>query len=133
MTQTIKLSANISEVFKIKETFPALNTNKIDQINNIVKGNLKSKPQIQMITKGPSRKQVIVLISSNNNSNFMKNSALHVANINRQLQNAKSEVLVNYIHSDLLGTTVITNKVSQQSDLQIIDQYVKNSSDINAL
>ena len=86
-----------------------------------------------MITKGPSRKQVIVLISSNNNSNFMKNSALHVANINRQLQNAKSEVLVDYIHSDLLGTTVITNKVSQQSDLQIIDQYVKNSSDINAL
>ena len=131
--QTIKPSANTSEVFKIKETFPALNTNKIDQINNIVKGNLKSKPQIQMMTKGPSRKQVIVLISSDNNSNFMKNSALHVANINRQLQNAKSEVLVNYIHSDLLGTTVITNKVSQQSDLQIIDQYVKNSSDINAL
>ena len=32
-----------------------------------------------------------------------------------------------------LGITIVTNKVSQQSDLQIIDQYVKNSNDINAL
>ena len=63
----------------------------------------------------------------------MKNLSLHVANINRQLQNAKSEVLVNYIWSDPLGITVITNRVSQQSDLLIIDQYVKNSNDINAL
>ncbi len=63
----------------------------------------------------------------------MKNLALHVTNINRQLQNAKSEVLVDYIQSDPLGITVITNKVSQQSNLQIIDQYIKNSSDINAL
>ena len=63
----------------------------------------------------------------------MKNLSLHVANINRQLQNAKSEVLVNYIWSDPLGITVITNRVSQQSDLLIIDQYVKNSNDINTL
>ena len=72
-------------------------------------------------------------MSSENNSIFMKNSALHVTNINRQLRNTKSEVLVDYIQSDPLSITVITNKVSQQSDLQIINQYVKNSSDINAL
>ena len=86
-----------------------------------------------MTTKGPSRKQVIVLMSSKNNSIFMKNLALHMTNINRQLQNAKSEVLVDYIRSDPLGITVITNKISQQSNLQIIDQYIKNSSDINTL
>ena len=132
-TQAIKPSVNTSEVLKIKEAFPALNAKKIDQINNIVKGNPKPKPRIQMITKGLSRKQVIVLMSSENNSIFMKNSALHVTNINRHLWNAKSEVLVDYIWSDPLGITIITNKVSQQFDLQIIDQYVKNSSDINAL
>ena len=86
-----------------------------------------------MITKGLSRKQVIVPMSKDDNSNFIKNSALHVANINRQLQNAKSEVLVDYIRSDPMDITVITSKVSQQSDLLIIDQYVKNSNDINAL
>ena len=86
-----------------------------------------------MTTKSPSRKQVIVLISSDNNSNFMKNLAIHVANINRQLRNTKSKVLVEYIYSNSLEISVITSKVFQQSNLQIIDQYIKNSSDINAL
>jgi len=131
--QAIKPSANTSEVLKIKEAFLALNTKKIDQINNIVKGNPKPKPRIQMTTRGPSKKQVIVPMSSENNSIFMRNSALHMTNINRYLQNAKSEVLVDYIQSNPLSITVITNKVSQQSDLQIIDQYVKNFSNINAL
>ena len=71
-------------------------------------------------------------MSGNNNSVFMKNLSLHVANINRHLKNAKSKVLVDYIWSDPLNITIITNKVSQQSDLQIINQYVKNSNDINA-
>jgi len=55
-TQATKPPANTSEVLKIKETFLALNAKKIDQINNIVKGNSKPKPQIQMTTKGLSRK-----------------------------------------------------------------------------
>ena len=120
-TQATKLFANTLEVLKIKEAFPALNAKKIDQISNIIEGNPKPKPQIQIMTKSPSRKQVIVLMSKENNSNFMKNLALHVVNINRQLWNAKSEVLVNYIWSNSLDITVITSKVSQQSDLLIID------------
>ena len=132
-TQATKTSANMSEVLKIKEAFPALNAKKIDQINSIVKGDSKPKPRIQMTTKGPSRKQVIIPMSKENISAFMKNLSLHVANINRQLHNVKSEVLVDYIWSDPLGITIIMSKVSQQSDLLIIDQYVKNSNDINAL
>ena len=54
--QALKLTANTSEVLKIKETFPALNAEKIDQISNIVKGNPKPKPRIQMTTKNSSRK-----------------------------------------------------------------------------
>ena len=86
-----------------------------------------------MTTKGSFRKQAIILMSSENNNIFMKNSTTYVANINRLLRNAKSEVLVDYIYSDPLGISVITNKISVQSDLQIIDQYIKNSEDINAL
>ena len=56
-----------------------------------------------------------------------------MANINRLLHNAKSDVLVDYIHSDNTGITVITNKVTQQSNMFIIDQYIKNSNDINSL
>ena len=86
-----------------------------------------------MTTKGPSRKQVIIPMNRDNVSSFMKNSSLHVANINRNLQNTKSDVLVDYLCSDNSGITVITNKVVQQSDMSIIDNYVKNLNDINSL
>ena len=72
-------------------------------------------------------------MSSDNVTFFMKSLSLHVANINRLLHNTKSDVLVNYIHSNNTGIMVITNKVTQQSDMSIIDQYVKNSNDINSL
>ena len=132
-TQATKTSANMLEVLKIKEAFPALNTKKIDQINSIVKGDSKPKPRIQMTIKDPSRKQVIIPMSKENISTFMKNSSLYMANINRQFHNVKLEVLVDYIRSDPLGVTIIMSKVSQQSDLLIINQYVKNSNEINAL
>ena len=74
-----------------------------------------------MTTKGPSRKQIIILMSGENVNTFMKNSSLHVANINRLLRNTKSDILVDYIRSDPTGVTIITNKVSQQSDMSIIN------------
>ena len=106
---------------------------KIDQINNIIKGTPKTKPHIQMTMKGLSRKHVIIPISNDNITKFMKNSLVHVANINRALRNVKSEVLADFICLDPLGIMVVTNKVSMQSDLQIIEQYVKNSDNIDAL
>ena len=115
--QASKQTVNTYKVLKIKEAFPALNTEKINQINNIVKDNPKPKPCIQMTTKGPSRKQVIIPMSSENNNNFMKNSTTHIANINGLLRNAKSEVLVDYICSDPLRISIITSKMSLQSDL----------------
>ena len=129
--QASKQNISTSEVIKIKEAFPSIGTKKIDQINNIVKDTPKTKPYIQMTMKDSLRKHVIIPISSNNNASFMKNSSTHITNINRALRNMKSEVLVDFICLDLLGITVVTNKVFLQSDLQIIEQYVKNSNDIN--
>jgi len=86
-----------------------------------------------MTTKGPSRKHVIIPMDNDNNTRFMKNSSAHVTNINRALRNMKSEVLVNFIYSDPLGIMVVTNKVFLQLDLQIIEQYVKNSDNIDTL
>ena len=120
-------------MLKIKETFPSLNTQKIDQINSIVNGQNKPRPQIKMTTKGLSRKHVIILMSSGNITKFMKNSSLHVTNINRSLRNVKSEVLADFIQSDPLGIMVVTNKVALQLDLQIIEHYVKNTNDIDSL
>ena len=95
--QASKTPTSTSKVLKIKETFPALNAKKIDQVNSIVNRKDQKKPRIQSTTKGPSRKHIIILMSSDNTMSFMRNSSSHIANINRELRNAKTEVLVNYI------------------------------------
>ena len=120
-------------MLKIKESFPALNANQIDKVNNIVKGNPKPKPCIQMTTEGSFRKQIIVPISGDNSTSFLRNSSAYISNLNRLLRNTKMEVMVDFIRSDPIELIIITNKVTVQSDLQIINQYVKKSEDINEL
>ena len=81
-TQASKPTVSTAEVLKIKKTFPALSVEKIDQVNNIVNGSSKPKPRIQMTTKGPSRKQVIIPMSKENVDSFIKNSSLYVTSMN---------------------------------------------------
>jgi len=80
--QISRSTNNTLEVIKIKDTFPMLNAQKIDQIQKIISDSPKPKPHIQMTTKDLFRKQVIISMSSDNISKFMKNSLLHVASIN---------------------------------------------------
>ena len=131
--QASKQMNNTTKVIKIKDTFPALNAQKINQIHRIINDSSKPKPCIQMTTKGPLRKQVIIPISNNNINKSMKDSLLHVANINQSLRNAKSEVLVDFICSDIFSITIVTNKVTVQSDLYIIENYVKKVKDIDTI
>ena len=130
--QASKQNTSTSDVIKIKETFSSISTKKINQINDIIKGSSKPKSWIQITTKSPSRKQVIIPMDNENNAKFIKNSAIHVTNINRNLRNAKSEVLVNFIHSNPLRIMIVTNKVSFLSDLLIIENYVKNAENIDS-
>ena len=62
----------------------------------------------------------------------MKNSSIHIANLNRNLRSAKSEVSVDFICSDSLGIIVVTNKVSLNSNLLTIEKYVKNLENIDS-
>jgi len=69
--QVFKTSVNTLEVLKIKKTFPSLNAQKIDQVNNIVNSQIKPKPHIKITTKGLSRKQIIIPMSGDNVTSFM--------------------------------------------------------------
>jgi len=84
-----------------------------------------------MTTKGPSRKQVIIPIVKDNINRFMKNSSIHVANLNRNLRNSKFKVLVDFICSDPLGIIVVTNKVLLNFNLLTIEKYIKNLKNID--
>ena len=47
------------------------------------------------------------------------------------LKNAKSEILVDFIQSDVSSVTIITNKVAVQLDLYIIKNYIKKANNID--
>jgi len=79
--------------------------------------------------KGLSRKQIIVPINS---IKFIVLSNKHVANINRELKNIKSDVMANFIRADHRELVIITNKVMFTLDLNIIKKYIKNIDTIDS-
>ena len=57
---------------------------------------------------------------------FMRESNMHIININRALKDIKSNIMANFIHSDNKEIIISTNNVTCPSDLQKIKKYVKN-------
>ena len=129
--QASKSISNTKEVLKIKNTFPSLQVKKIKNIQKIINSGSKSKLCINMTTKGPSRKQVIVLINSENIKKFIDKSSSHVSNLNKALKNIKLEIIVNFIRLDSIGIIIVTNNVMSASDLQTIETYIKTANCID--
>ena len=83
------------------------------------------------MTKGPLRKQIIVLISIENRNKFIESSNLHITNLNRILKSIKSEVIADFVYSDYTEIMIVTNKVATSLNLQIIEKYIKETYQIN--
>jgi len=78
-----------------------------------------------MTTKRPSKKQVIILISSKNKARFIEFSSKHIANLNRALKTIKSDVMANIRNNHIFNNITIASrlriiKVSLKSDMVII-------------
>jgi len=53
-------------------------------------------------------------------------------NLGKVLKNIKSDIMVDFICSDLLGIIIITSKVASTSDLQSIKNYIKSTNSIDS-
>jgi len=84
-----------------------------------------------MTTKGPLCKQVIVPMNSDNIVTFMSSSSNHIININRLLKNIKSECKADYIRVEKSDIIIVINKVILALDLQTMENYIKNSNQID--
>jgi len=125
---TAFISSITIDVLKLKETFPNLPNKKIDMVQKVINGSSKkSKPKINMTTKGPFQKQVIMLINSELSKKFIKDSNMYVININHALKNICSNTIADFICADDKGVVIMTNNISSNADLQEIKKYVKNS------
>ena len=85
-----------------------------------------------MTTKEPLYKQIIFSIGKDNITKFIAFSNNHIVNLNRALKNIKSEVIADYVFSEPISITIVTNKIVSSSDLQIVKNYVKNVENINS-
>jgi len=99
------------KILKIKETFSSLQNKKI--INSTEKPKLK----INITTKEPLQKQVIVLMNTNSTNSFIKDSSTYIININKTLKNIKLNVMMDFIHIDNKGIIIITNNIASPLDL----------------
>jgi len=87
--------SNMENIIYIKDAFPKLPTKKI---NNIVNNKMsQAKYKINMITKSPSRKQIIIPINKNNSKVIGNFANFHIFNINRCLKKTKSNTITNFI------------------------------------
>jgi len=117
------LFANIKKVIKIK---------KIKEIQKIINGFKKKKLRFNMTTKKPSRRQILVSMSSSNSAKIMAISSKHITNINRVLKIIKSDVMADFICTDNCGFTITTNKVVFPLYLNMIKKYIKNVDTIDS-
>jgi len=85
-----------------------------------------------MMTKDPLRKQIIILMSTNNTERIMVQSNSYIANINRLLKEVKSKILADYICSNNKGIVITTNKIATSSNLNIVEKYMKELNNINS-
>jgi len=129
-TQASANPTNISNIarntLKIKEAFPKLQNKKIKIVQKIINRQDKLKPKLNMMTKGPSHKQVIISMNNNSTIGFIKDSSTYVININRILKNIKSSTMADFICINSKSIIITTNNIASLSDLQAIEQYVKS-------
>jgi len=111
----------------IKDNFPNLLSNKIEEINKIINNIDKTQLYINMTTKSLSHKQIIIPMSTDNISKFMSFSDKHTTNINRSLKNIKSDTIVDFIHNDHHELIITFNIVTSQSNLSTIETMLKTS------
>jgi len=71
-------------------------------------------------------------MKDDNASNFVKDSSIHVFNINHILKNIKSSTMTDYIRTDGKDIIITTNNIASPSDLQAIEKYVKSTSCVDS-
>ena len=68
---------------------------------------------------------------SKKSKKFLLLSGDYVTNINHALKSIKSDVIIDFVRSDHRGLIVISNKIMVPSDMSIINNYIKNSDNLD--
>jgi len=92
----------------------------------MVKDQNKPRLRINMTTKGLLHCQIIVPICTENVTKIIAKSSKHMANINHLLKNIKSNIVADFIWANSKDIIIITNSITTQSDLSLIEKYIED-------
>jgi len=120
---------NVGKILKLKEIFSNLLAKKIKNIHKTINNSGNIKPKINIITKEPLRKQIIILMSNNNKAKFIVFSRAYINNINSALRNIK---MADFVRIDQYSIIIMMNKVISMTDLQTIENYMKNDNHLDS-
>ena len=132
-TQVSKLNVppNIENILQIKDAFLSLSAGEVDKMMKAMNGSEgKKKSNINITTRRPLRKQVIVPIVKSNAELIVQSAHQYIANINNCLRNIKSDVIVDFLQVLNNGVNITMSKPASSSDLTTIEKYIKNINNI---
>ena len=117
----------------IIEAFLTLSANKVVKIIKITNNNIGNKKlKINIITKEPSRKQIMVPMNKTNTELIINSAYSHITNINKYLKDIKSDIVTSFIHRVNNRIIITTNQIVANSDMKFIKKYLKNINEINS-
>ena len=125
--------SHIEDIVQVKEAFPALLADKVGKVLKIKNsGESNKKPKINMTTRGPSRKEVIIPMAKHIAKLMINSAHIHIANINKCLRNSKSDIVADFIQSTNNGIVITTNKLANNLNLSTIEKYLKSILNIDS-
>ena len=80
------------------------------------------------MTKGLSKKQIIIFMSMNNVERIIVQTNTHIFNINRTFKEVKSDISTCSNNREIIITT---NNVAVSLDLSIVEKYMKELNDVD--
>ena len=90
------------------------------------------KPRINMTTRGPSRKEVIILMAKHIAELIVNSAHIHIINVNKCLKNSKSDIVADFIYITNNGIIITTNKPANNLNLSTIEKYLKSIQNIDS-
>jgi len=126
--------SKVEDILRVKQAFPSLSADevrKILKVKNSSEG--KKKLKLNMTTRGPSRKEVIIPMTKSNAELIMKSVHKQITNINEHLKNSNSDIIADFIR--LLNNRVIitTNRPANATELSRIENFLKKIDNIDPI
>ena len=116
----------------MKEVFPTLSADEVGKmlkVKNSSRGTKKSK--INMITRGQSKREVIIPMIKTNAELIINSAHIYISNINKCLKNSKSNIFADFIRFNANRIIITTNKPASDLNLSTIEKYLKNVQNVN--